>query len=122
MRKANYGWIDLTVLPKTREADMSDEPVLKWPNGDKTLAETFGDWLKAQRECSEIGRRVLAAAGQTNLGLRPGDWAGLAETLNFLAVETNTVLGAVAILTAEVDRIARRTNTDLHARYPFLFH
>lgn len=99
---------------------MTDLQDLVWPNGDKTLAETLGDWFSAQRSRTEIGLSLTSEI-QIGLGMQAGDWARLGEILNFFAIELTTLVGAVALIATEVDRQAGRTNGDLHGKYPFLY-
>jgi hypothetical protein len=100
---------------------MADEPKITWPNGDKTLAETIGDWVKARRVRTELGRTLNSGRNTASFGIGVGDWQRLGEVMSFQFDETHTVLGALAILATEVDRQAGRTNNNLHGKYPFLF-
>jgi len=54
---------------------MADEPKITWPNGDKTLAETIGDWVKARRVRTELGRTLNSGRNTASFGIGVGDWS-----------------------------------------------
>lgn len=100
---------------------MTDEPVINWPNGDKSLAETIGEWAAQMRAKSTIGRELMVNRNQAGVPLNAGDWTQLAAVLNFIANELAMLLGAVTALAIEADNKADRPNPNLHDRFPFLY-